>query len=428
MVDLSARLVARFQAHLPPGLSLGEGFLYPDYGGGSILNIPDTICRLLGAPDIGHGPLLPEMWAPLADGVRQVLLILVDALALHRLQRWMAEGDSPLWSQLVRDGLLSALTSVVPSTTSSALTTLWTGRSPAEHAIIGYEMWLKEYGIVANTILQSPMTFQNDAGSLARAGFDPQRFLALPVLGMHLAAHGVKTHVFQHASIHGSGLSRMFQQDAERRPFNTYTDLWTNVRQLWETAGASERRYTYVYWGEVDHFSHRYGPDDERPAGEFSSFSQAFERFFLSRLSPARRKNTLVLLCADHGMIATPQLEHYNLRHHPGLLHKLHILPTCENRLALLFLRPGQGKGTLEYIDRTWPGHFSLLDSRHLLDSGLLGPGRPHPALRDRIGDYAVFARQDAYWWWQAKENYLLGRHGGLDPQEMLVPFLAVRI
>ena len=212
MVDLSARLVARFQAHLPPGLSLGEGFLYPDYGGGSILNIPDTICRLLGAPDIGHGPLLPEMWAPLADGVRQVLLILVDALALHRLQRWMAEGDSPLWSQLVRDGLLSALTSVVPSTTSSALTTLWTGRSPAEHAIIGYEMWLKEYGIVANTILQSPMTFQNDAGSLARAGFDPQRFLALPVLGMHLAAHGVKTHVFQHASIHGSGLSRMFSR------------------------------------------------------------------------------------------------------------------------------------------------------------------------------------------------------------------------
>lgn len=30
--------------------------------------------------------------------------------------------------------------------------------------------------------------------------------------------------------------------------------------------------------------------------------------------------------------------------------------------------------------------------------------------------------------WWSEKENLLIGRHGGLSADEMLVPFLAVRL
>jgi hypothetical protein len=33
-----------------------------------------------------------------------------------------------------------------------------------------------------------------------------------------------------------------------------------------------------------------------------------------------------------------------------------------------------------------------------------------------------------AYLWWAPKENVLIGRHGGVSPEEMLVPFLAARL
>jgi hypothetical protein len=58
----------------------------------------------------------------------------------------------------------------------------------------------------------------------------------------------------------------------------------------------------------------------------------------------------------------------------------------------------------------------------------LFGPGEAHPRLYERLGDLILIPHRNAYLWWADKENILLGRHGGLHPDEMLVPFLAVRL
>jgi predicted AlkP superfamily pyrophosphatase or phosphodiesterase len=368
-----------------------------------------------------------KLQSHLGNNYRRVILILMDALALQRLQRWMADEGGLIWDTLLKNGLLAPLTSITPSTTSAALTTLWTGRSAAEHGILGYEMWLKEYGVVANTILHSPISYKDDYGSLQKAGFSPESFMSLPTLGPHLVAHGVRTYAFQHSSIAHSGLSQMLMRGAEVHSFATPAELWVNLRQLVERR-ALERQYIWVYWGEVDYFSHRYGPDDERAEAEFANFSRAMEHIFLNRLPQSARKDTLLVLTADHGMLATPADPHYDLRNHPGLTRRLHILPTGENRLALLFMRPGQTEAVQELIRRTWLGQFSLVDAPYAVEAGLFGPGDPHPRLLERCGETIAIAHGQAYWWWHAKENHLLGRHGGLHPEEMLVPFLAAEL
>ena len=58
----------------------------------------------------------------------------------------------------------------------------------------------------------------------------------------------------------------------------------------------------------------------------------------------------------------------------------------------------------------------------------LFGPGTPHPRLSDRLGDLIVAAHDDAYLWWAEKENPLVGRHGGLSAEEMIVPLLSVAL
>jgi hypothetical protein len=135
-----------------------------------------------------------------------------------------------------------------------------------------------------------------------------------------------------------------------------------------------------------------------------------------------------LILTADHGQIDTPPDPYYDLRSHPNLLRRLHILPTGENRLAYLYIRPGQTEAVREYLERTWPNQFILVDSAYAAEAGLFGPGPHHPALLDRTGDIIAIARGGAYLWWHAKENLLMGRHGGLHPDEMLVPFLAARL
>ncbi len=426
MADRTAERLPQLLAHRLPGMDLGNGLCYPNYGGNSILNIPATVCALLGAEPVGAQALDPALTAGLGEAQR-VVLVLMDALALHRLQRWIADGSSQVWERLAQQGVLAPLTSVTPSTTSSALTTLWTGRSPYEHGIMGYEMWMKEYGMIVNMIQHAPAAFNNSAGSLTRAGFTPRTYLPFPNMAQHLGRHSVEVHAFQHFTISHSGLSQMLMDGAEVHSFGSAADLWIGVRQLLE-ARRHRRLYTWVYWGDVDHLGHMHGPDDERPAAEFASFSRSFETLFLDKLDPALRKGTVVILLADHGMLQTPPDPHFELASHPGLDRRLHMAPSGENRLMYLYVRPGQTEAIREYIDRNWMKQFRVMDAAYAAESGLFGSGERHPRLGERLGDLVVFPGEAMYLWWAPKENILLGRHGGLHPEEMLVPFVAARL
>ena len=382
---------------------------------------------MLGVPEIGAGPWVDEIFDPLGYGIRHVIVVLMDALAYHRLIRWMQDGTAPVWGKLAEQGLFAPITSITPSTTSAALAALWTGRSAAEHGITGYEMWMREYGVVANTILQMPITFRSDPGGLERAGFEPENYLPFPTLGSHLLKNGVQSFALQNHSIAHSGLSRMLMKDVAMKAFSSAADLWVNLRRLLEEQ-AGIPSFVWVYWGDVDHFGHFYGPDDERTAAEFSIFSEAMRSLFLNRLSAAARKDTLLILTADHGLITTPFDRKFDLRFHPDLNRCLHLLPTGENRLAYLYVRPGQIDPVKEYLEHAWPNQFDVLDAEHAVRSGLLGIGEQHPRLLERVGDLMVIAKGSAYLWWAEKENRMIGRHGGLHPEEMLVPLLAARL
>ncbi len=432
MPNLIEQMLPGLKANRLAGLRLPKDQIFPQYQGQSILNLPSTICRLLGAPELRTSSLIPELIDPLIEGgpVQRVILILMDALGLHMFQRWLESGGIPVWDRLMQSGLIAPLTSIVPSTTSAALTSLWTGSSPAEHGVVGYTVWLKEYGLVANMIDHSPSSFDKSLcgpGLLTCAGFNPATFLNQTTLGTHLSTHGIQAHAFQHYTIAYSGLSTMFYKDVNIHSFGTPTDLWINLMQTMASR-PDERQFIWVYWGDVDHLAHVYGPDDQRPAEEFALFSDAFEKLFLTRLPSMLKKNTLLILTGDHGGASNPQAPNYELRLHPALENRLHILPTGEARLAYLHVKPGEVEAAREYIQRTWPQQFTLLDPAEAVRAGLFGPGEPHPRLPDRIGDLIMAARGQAYLWSSQKENNMLGRHGGLSPEEMLVPFLAARL
>ena len=100
--------------------------------------------------------------------------------------------------------------------------------------------------------------------------------------------------------------------------------------------------------------------------------------------------------------------------------------PTCEGRLPYLYVKSGQEAGVRQYFEEAWGDEFSVVTRQEVLDSGLLGIGMPHPDLENRIGDLVVIPHGSAYLWWVNKANVMLGRHGGLHPDEMLVPLYAL--
>lgn len=426
MTDLTTERLTILRKHRLPGINLGENGIHPNYDGNSILSIPSSICRLLDAPEIGHPSLNQSLLDPLGSKINRIILVLVDSLALHRLKRWMADGTAPVWQKLEQAGFLAPLTSITPSTTSAAITTLWTGRNSYEHGVMGYEMWMKEYGMIVNMINHTPVSLSG-SGSLDRAGFQANSYLPFPTMGTHLEKFGIETHAFLHYTIIGSGLSQMTLRGAKVHAYGTATDLWVNVRNVLE-AQQDQRIYNWVYWGNLDHHGHINGPDSEYAVADFAAFSQAFEDHFFNKLALNLKKGTLIVLLADHGMLFTERDNFFDLRSHPGLDRRLHMQPSGENRLMYLYVRPGQIEAVREYFDRTWMGGFNVLDSVYAVEKGFFGRGNRHPALLERVGDLLVIPKNNMYLWWGSKDNPMLGRHGGLHEEEMVVPFLAARL
>ena len=234
--------------------------LMPSYDGYGMVNLTPTVAHWLGAGQLPAPIFGNAILDQFQERYQNVVVILVDALGYNQFRRLMEEGRASLWKAQLEKGKLFPITSISPSTTASALTTLWTGSAPNQHGVIGYEMWHKELGLVMNNILHTPITYKGDVGGLSRAGFEPTRFMNQVTL-VSVFHHGVESHAFLPVSIANSGLSQM--------PLWQYlARLLCGKRPLPEHAGSVQpskrRRYLYAYWSDVDSLMHRYGTYNER--------------------------------------------------------------------------------------------------------------------------------------------------------------------
>lgn len=406
-------------------LDRGKNLLLPSYDGWGLANLTPTAAYWLGAGHLPASIFDKSILDHFQDRYQNVVVILADALGYNQLRRLMDEGKAPLWNKQLERGMLFPITSISPSTTASALTTIWTGTTPNQHGVIGYEMWHKELGLIMNNILHTPITYKGDVGGLTKAGFEPTHFMNQVPLGRRFSNFGVESHSFLPGSIANSGLSQMHLSGSILHSYVAESDLFLNLRDLLNSP-SKHRRFMYAYWSDVDSLMHRFGTYNERVTEQFFDFSNALFRLLIDGLDVSVCRNSLILLTADHGSVETPVNERFNLANHPELTGMLTMAPTCEGRLPFFYVKQGQCDAVKVYFDQTWPGEFDFLTRQQVLDSNLLGNGQNHPDLEDRIGDLVAIPLGKEYLWWPDRPNTMLGRHGGLHVDEMLVPLFSL--
>ncbi len=413
------------QSHRLAGISLPATHVPPNYAGYSLHNLVHSAVTWLGGQPSGPG-LAPAFHEALPGGYDRILFLLVDGLSLSLFQQMTADSRlSALWQPHLTDSVQGALTSVFPSTTATALSTLWSGTLPAEHAILGYELWLKEYSMITNMLTHSPAAYFEPAG-IRRAGFTPENFLKVPTLGTQLENQGIRAYAYMPEHINLSGLTLMLMGDVCRVPYRTISDLWVTLEdQL--AARPGERAFIHIYWGDLDELEHKVGPSDRRNPMEWELFSRTFLDF-LTRLSRKPQK-TLVIMSADHGQIDTSPADCISLSPDERLGAWLSMLPSGESRAPYFFLRPDAAAAFQQHAQKTWGEKVSLIPRELALTSGLYGPVQPSAQTLERLGDWIGITDERTYFWWSTnKEDKMRGRHGGLHRDEMIVPFVAWEI
>ncbi len=427
--SLAAQAEARIRAHRLPGLpGLDDDAVFPHYAGLSIANLAPTFASLLGI-EPGGAPLWDPLWEPFRGRVDRVVFIILDALGYLQLREALDADPQASFQRLAQAGMLVPLTSVFPSTTSAATTTFATGRTPIEHGLLGYELFLREFSRASNMILLSGRGAKR-SGELVDLGLNYDTFVPVPSVAQRLAVEGIPTFAMLPYTILDSGLSKLQYRGAQMVPYLNSADMWVGVRHL--LTARPGPALVSVYWPGVDSAAHHYGPDTEMTRAEIRNLAYSLGRELLDDLPPSARRRTLLVISADHGQMRSQPQDAVELARHPDLAQRLLFAPTGEARTAYLYARQGEKANVLDYVRQTLAEQFAAWDSDAAFASGLFGPAASaSPEARSRLGDVVLVARGTYSLQVEGVHKppaEMPGRHGALSPVEMLVPWLAAHL
>ena len=374
----------------------------PDYSGGSLVNLIASIVAARGGAPL-H-PALANLPASELGDARNIVLLIVDGLGDNYLVRRGAG------SELARRRR-GSLTSVFPSTTASAITTSYTGRTPLEHGLTGWFTYFGEAGCVSAAL---PFRSRGDYLPLARRGVTPEQIYISNSVFEQLPVQSV---VVTCKDIIDSEYNIRHCRGAQRIAYETLDELVTAIEAAVKSTDA--RKFVYAYSPVYDMVSHRYGAESAEAFEQFSRIDAAFGEM-VARLAGTE---SLIIATADHGFIDVAPEESLEL---PSSLASQLRFPLCgERRVAYchvhdpdLFIRHA----------KEWLGERAdVLPSKALVDQGWFGPGAPHPRFAERIGDVALvmrgrYAVKD---WTPGESRHLhIGNHGGTSEDEMLIPLI----
>jgi hypothetical protein len=435
-MGMASEFQRTIREHRLPGLDGDLGiheFVFPHYSGFSIANLPATIARLLGAKldqtgaRGGMEPPLPRAaWSGLAGDVRCAVLVILDAVGYLHFRRILEDEDN-LFSRLAQRGTFVPLTSVFPSTTMAAMSSLYTGRTPGDHGFLGRKLFLSEFGVLADMIRLAPATCGRPE-ELLEWGWLPEGFLPVPPLAEGLSSAGVQTVAHLNGSHVGSGLSRLFLRGfSDLRGFANRNELWINVRHTL-LKRSDEPLFVTVYWSGTDDIAHTYGPDSDRFLGAMQQMAASADHHFMRLLPATAREGTLLIVTADHGQIATPPERAVHLSDHTDLADMFVLPPAAEPRASYLYVRRGKAASVRGYVEDHFPGRFLLLEMDRAIAAGLFGSSELPAASCSRLGDLLLLARDGSRLIAVGEAADYLGEHGSLTPEEMLVPLLLARL
>ena len=359
----------------------------PAYQSGCVTGIIPAILGPSGTKEI------PSWMPSCVQGARQVVLLVIDGLGWHQLQKNIVH--CPTISSMQG----SSITTIAPTTTVSALTSITTGLAPAEHGLVGYRIDM------GGRVMQM-LKWGDDKGDL-RNMYPPDLIQPCPPF------MGTRVPVLSKAELEGSAFTEAHLRGVRPKGWRAASSIAVEIGQLLR----SGEKFIYAYYDGVDKIAH------ERGFGAFYEAELRSADALVSNIKDVLVSGSVLLVTADHGQVMVGT----------------NTLPPNADVLAMTAYQSGEGrfrwlharKGTeVELLARAQQHHGDsawVVSKDQVIDEQWLGP-RLAAATRKRLGDVALVPREPISFDDPADSGpYMLQcRHGALTDDELDVPLLAV--
>lgn len=361
--------------------------IVPDYSGPNLTGVVPGL--LLGRP--GHRP----SWFPeAARNAERTVLLVLDGFGWNQYERF---GDH-VPTLAAMEG--RAITTVIPSTTATALTSLVTGATPIQHGVVGYRMDVGDR--VMNTLRWA------DGRIDLRSTHPPDTIQPVP------SFCGRRVPVVSRAEHEGTGFTEAHLRGSIHLGWRSPSSIVAEVVRCLSVG----HDFVYAYYDGIDKIAH------ERGFGPFYESELRMTDDLVARLIDALPVGTTLCIVADHGQVMTgeaivhldPEVERF-VSHQSG-----------EGRFRWLHARRGR-VGELCDAARRYEDIAWVVPRERVLDEGWFGAsdGAGESVAGRRFGDVALvpFGPDSFHDPLDSGPFPLVCRHGSLTSDEMLVPFLA---
>ncbi|MEX6429282.1 MULTISPECIES: alkaline phosphatase family protein [Ferrimicrobium] len=364
-----------------------DSFVLPDYASPGLTTLMPTMVDIVR----GRTEAAEEFLRTSLAEVDQVVVLALDGLGFFQLEPRLG-----LLTNLGR-GVLRRGYSVAPTTTATALTSLTTGATPAEHGVLGYRVRLGGHAIL-NTLRWSSST--QEVGPPLPMDFQP----VPPFCGETPVV--VTKYLFAK-----TGFTQVHLRGGRLRYWHTMSSIVSKVL----AALTDGERLVFAYYDGIDTVAHEFG------------LGAAYERELVmvddlvGMLLDVLPNRTALVVTADHGQVEVPS---------PPV--KLDTDVT-----ALVKLLSGEGRfrwlhchhGATERVAEIASGYYGevarVMTRDEVLDLGIFG-GIPTDGALARVGDVALVPTAPVSFYDPDDTGalQLLSRHGGLTAAEMIIPIL----
>ncbi len=362
--------------------------MLPDYANCPV-NLACSVLKEFGAP-YSHATL-PALDALIAKRRYQnIVVMLLDGLGMDALERHLAPDG------FFRRNLVCEMTSVFPSTTVAATTSITSGLTPAEHGWLGWTLYFNELDKLVNVFPNTDKLTGRQAADY-RVG---DRYLPFKSIFEKIDEAGV-----------GRGYTVVpFGED----PVDDESAFFDKVLRL---CAGEERRYIYAYWDDPDSLMHERGSKSPAVSDCIRKLEKKAEAL------AQKLRDTLFVVTADHGHLDTG---YYLVTDYPEISNMLERPISIESRAAAFYVENKYKEAFPAAFRAAFGKEFALFSREEVKRMQLFGDGTPHPRFDGLAGDFIAAGIGEMSLNHSSASRRFASTHAGLDPREMRIPLIAV--
>lgn len=361
---------------------------YPNYQN-CLTNVSCSILKFFGL-DCNHNSL-PLLDTALKNyNYKNILMIIYDGMGSKIINKNLP--DNSFFSKNIK----TEISSVFPSTTAAATTSLLSALNPCEHGWVGYDVYFKK-------INKNVSIFSNKIKDTE----------------IEAAEYNVVNTLLPYESIIEK-INKNGHKAYSLFPFGKghYSDLDDMLNKVKELCQKDGQKFIYAYYNEPDHTMHRNGTSGTVTSKLIKELNDKTEELV------KQLNNTLIIILADHGHIDTKVI---NLEvDYPEFVKLIDGNTSIEGRACAFWVKKECQEEFIKQFNNLFADDFILLTKQQVLEIKLFGDGNYNDNFESSLGDFLAIGTGNRYFELHYYPDDMVTQHSGITTDEMNIPLIII--